>query len=265
MPRFAANLTTMYGELELPERCTAAARDGFRAVEMQFPYAHPARTWQAQLNASDLEVVLFNTPPGDAERGERGLACLPGRVDDFRAGLDQALDYAAVLLCPRIHVMAGCPPADADPAAVRGTYIENLAYAAEQAAAMNVDIMIEPINTRDIPGYYLNHQQVAHDIAAATGADNVKVQMDLYHCQIVEGDVSTRLRTYIPQGRVGHVQIAGVPLRQEPDHGELNYRYLFQILDELGYNGWVGCEYRPRADTRAGLGWLQAARRASSH
>ncbi|AIT27159.1 xylose isomerase-like TIM barrel family protein [Bordetella holmesii 44057] len=161
--------------------------------------------------------------------------------------------------------MAGCPATGSDPAALRATYIDNLAYAARLAAAVDVDILIEPINPRDIPGYYLNHQAEAHAVALATGAANVKVQMDLYHCQILEGDVSMRLRHYIPQGRVGHVQIAGVPLRQEPDQGELNYPYLFQLLDELAYPGWVGCEYRPAGDTRAGLGWLHAARRASTH
>ncbi len=261
MPRFAANLSTLYPDVDMLARCASAARDGFRAVEMQFPYAHSPAQWREHLQAHDLELVLINAPAGNAQLGERGLACLPGRQHDFRASLDQALDYAVSLQCPRLHVMAGCPAPDADPAQLRRTYIDNLTYAAQLAAAVPIDILIEPINNRDMPGYYLNHQADGHAIAQATGAGNVKVQMDLYHCQVMEGDVSTRLRHYIPQGRVGHVQIAGVPLRQEPDQGELNYPYLFRLLDELGYDGWVGCEYRPAADTRSGLQWLEAARR----
>ncbi|AHV92179.1 2-oxo-tetronate isomerase [Bordetella holmesii] len=265
MPRFAANLSTLYQDIEMLDRCSAAARDGFRGVEMQSPYGYPTALWRDRLQSHDLELILINAPAGDAARGERGLACLPGRQEDFRAAVEQALEYAVSLMCPRVHVMAGCPATGSDPAALRATYIDNLAYAARLAAAVDVDILIEPINPRDIPGYYLNHQAEAHAVALATGAANVKVQMDLYHCQILEGDVSMRLRHYIPQGRVGHVQIAGVPLRQEPDQGELNYPYLFQLLDELAYPGWVGCEYRPAGDTRAGLGWLHAARRASTH
>lgn len=265
MPRFAANLTTLYQERDLLDRCAAAARDGFRAVELQSPYAHTPAQWRERLQRHDLELVLMNAPVGDIKRGDKGLACLPGREEEFRAGLEQALEYAVSLMCPRLHVMAGAPASDLDPALVRQTYIDNLVYAARLAAAVDIEVMLEPINTRDVPGYYLNYQADAHAIAEATGASNIKVQMDLYHCQIVEGDVSMRLRHYIPKGRVGHVQIAGVPLRQEPDQGELNYPYLFHLLDELGYSGYVGCEYRPAGDTRAGLSWLHAARRASTH
>lgn len=265
MPRFAANLSTLYPEVEMLERCTQAAQDGFRAVEMQFPYAHTPARWREQLQGHGLELILMNAPPGDAARGERGLACLPGREADFRASLEQGLEYAVSLMSPQLHVMAGCPAPGTDPQALRETYLANLQHAAEQAAAVDIDILIEPINPRDIPGYYLNYQAHAHEVAQACAAPNIKVQMDLYHCQIVEGDVSMRLRHYLPTGRVGHIQIAGVPLRQEPDQGELNHPYLFQLLDELGYAGWVGCEYRPAGDTRAGLGWLHAARRASTH
>ena len=265
MPKFAANLSMMYTELPFLERFEAAARDGFRAVEYLFPYAHPAAELAARLKAHGLQQVLFNAPPGDFEAGERGIACLAGREDEFRRGfVEQALPYAQALDCPRIHVMAGLVPAGADRAALRATYLANLAWAAGQAAAAGREVLIEPINTRDIPGFFLNRQDEAHAIVAEVGAPNLKVQMDLYHCQIVEGDVAMKIRQYLPTGRVGHFQIASVPERQEPDNGEMNYPYLFRVIDEVaascGWDGWVGCEYRPRqggqpGGTSAGLGW----------
>jgi hydroxypyruvate isomerase len=258
MPRFAANLTLMYQEHAFADRFAAARADGFEAVECLFPYALPAQELAARLGDQGLRQVLFNAPPGDWERGERGLAALPRRRDDFRHGfLEQALPYAAALSCPRIHVMAGLAPPDLDPAAVRACYLDNLAWAAEQAQPHGVDIMIEPINTRDMPGYPLNSQAEAHKIVAAVGAPNLKVQMDLYHCQIMEGDLAMRLRQYLPGGRVGHLQVAGVPDRHEPDEGEVNYSYLFDLIDQLGYTGTIGCEYRPRAGTSQGLGWFR--------
>jgi hydroxypyruvate isomerase len=258
MPRFAANLSMMYAEHEFLERFAAAARDGFRAVEYLFPYAHEAGVLARSLADHGLAQVLFNAPPGRFDAGERGLACLPDRVDEFRRGLvEQALPYAQALHCPRVHVMAGLAPAGTDRAALRATYLANLAWAAEQAASAGIDVLIEPINTRDIPGYFLNRQDEAHAIVQAVAAPNLKVQMDLYHCQIVEGDLAMKLRQHIPGGRVGHIQIAGVPQRHEPDVGEVHYPYLFALLDELGYDGHVGCEYRPRGNTSAGLGWLQ--------
>lgn len=265
MPRFAANLSMLYTELDFLDRFAAAARDGFAGVEYLFPYAYPAQAIAAQLQAYGLTQVLFNAPPGDWDAGERGLACLPGRELEFRDGIQQALAYAAVLHCPRIHVMAGLLPAGraADDAQLRHTYIANLQHAARAAAQQGVQLMIEPINGRDMPGYYLQRQDQAHGLLAAIGAANVQVQMDLYHCQIVEGDVAMKLRHYLPTGRVGHIQVAGVPERHEPDIGELHHPYLFALLDQLGYAGWVGCEYRPRAGTSEGLGWLRAARAAS--
>ncbi len=261
MPQFAANLSLMYTEHGFVERFAAAAADGFRAVEYLFPYAHAAQDLAQRLRDNGLRQVLFNAPPGDFDgQGERGLACLPGREDELRRGfLEQALPYAAALGCPRIHLMAGLAPAGAERAALRATYVANLAWAAQQAAAQGVEVLIEPINTRDIPGYFLNRQDEAHAICAEVGAANLKVQMDLYHCQIVEGDVAMKLRRYVgvPNSRVGHVQIAGVPQRHEPDVGELHHPYLFQLLDEIGYAGHIGCEYRPKAGTRAGLGWFQ--------
>lgn len=266
MPRFAANLSMMYGELPFLERFAAAARDGFEAVEYLFPYDWPAQELAARLADHGLRQVLFNAPPGDWAAGERGTACLPGREAEFQAGVQRALDYAAALDCPRIHLMAGLVPKEAgEPPAraqLRATYIANLRWAAEQAAAAGRDVLIEPINTRDIPGFFLNRQDEAHTIVQEVGAPNLKVQMDLYHCQIVEGDVASKIRQYLPTGRVGHIQIAGVPERHEPSLGELNYPYLFNVIDtvaaECGWQGWVGCEYRPQAATSAGLGWLRA-------
>ncbi len=261
MPRFAAHLSMMYVEHAFLDRFAAAARDGFRAVEFLFPYEWPAPTLAAALAQNGLQQVLFNAVPGDFAGGERGLACLPGREAEFRAGVERGLDYAAALACPRLHVMAGLVPANATREALRPLYIANLAWAAQRAADAKVDILIEPINTRDIPGYFLNRQDEAHAVLAGIGAANLKVQMDLYHCQIVEGDVAMKLRRHLPSGRVGHLQIAGVPERHEPDRGEVNYPYLFDVIDELGFDGWIGCEYRPAAGTSEGLGWLQRARR----
>ncbi|MGL4807621.1 MAG: hydroxypyruvate isomerase family protein, partial [Giesbergeria sp.] len=200
---------------------------------------------------------LINAPPGDLAAGDRGLASLPGREAQFRRSLlDQAFPYAQALRCPRIHVMAGLLAPDADRALHCATFAANLAWAAPLAASVGIELLIEPINTRDIPGYLLNRQDEAHAIVQAIGAPNLKVQMDLYHCQITEGDVAMKLRQYLPTGRVGHLQIAGVPERHEPDRGELYHPYLFALIDELGYNGHVGAEYRPAAGTSTGLGWM---------
>jgi hydroxypyruvate isomerase len=258
MPRFAANLSMMYTEHPFLDRFAAAAADGFRAVEYLFPYACEQRELAQRLADNGLSQVLFNAPPGDFDAGERGLACLPGRESEFRrAFAEQALPYAQALNCPRVHVMAGLAPAGVPRAALRGTYLGNLAWAAREAAAAGIDVLIEPINTRDIPRYFLNRQDEAHTIVQEIDAPNLKVQMDLYHCQIVEGDLAMKLRQYLPTGRVGHIQIAGVPERHEPDLGEINHPYLFALIDELGYDGHIGCEYRPRAGTSAGLGWLK--------
>ncbi|HET9975972.1 MAG TPA: 2-oxo-tetronate isomerase [Burkholderiaceae bacterium] len=255
MPKFAANLSMLYNEHAFLDRFAAASADGFQAVEYLFPYEHPAAELAARLKAHGLQQVLFNAPPGDWAAGERGLACLPGREDEFRRGVGRALDYARALACPRIHLMAGLAPDGADRGALSATYVANLAWAAAQAR--DIDFLIEPINTRDIPRFFLNRQDEAHATVEAVGAPNLKVQMDLYHCQIVEGDLAKKIERYLPTGRVGHFQIAGVPERHEPDVGEINHPYLFELIDRLGYAGWIGCEYRPRAGTSAGLGWLR--------
>ncbi|MGH8831116.1 MAG: 2-oxo-tetronate isomerase [Polaromonas sp.] len=267
MPQFAANLSMLYPDLDFLDRFEAAAKDGFKAVEYLFPYAYESRELAARLQAHGLQQVLFNAPPGDWDQGERGLACLPGREAEFRAGIAKALAYASALNCPRVHVMAGLLPAGMEREAVRPTYVGNLRWAAAEALRQGVDLLIEPINTRDIPRFFLNRQDHAHELIAEIGAPNVKVQFDLYHCQIVEGDVAMKIRQYLPTGRVGHIQIAGVPERHEPDVGEMNYPYLFKVIDEVarqcGWAGWVGCEYRPgrgaeAGATSAGLGWMKA-------
>jgi 2-dehydrotetronate isomerase len=265
MPRFAANLSMLYPEHDFLDRFAAAAADGFTAVEYLFPYAWPAAELVARLRAHGLQQVLFNAAPGDWDAGERGLACLPGREPEFRGALLKALEYADALACPRLHVMAGLAPEGVERARLQATYEANLAWAAAEAAKAGRDVLIEPINTRDIPRFFLNRQDEAHRTVLAVGAPNLKVQMDLYHCQIVEGDVATKLRQHLPGGRVGHLQIAGVPMRHEPDLGELNYGYLFDVIDETGWDGWVGCEYRPAhgtapGGTSAGLGWWRARR-----
>ncbi|MDI3406264.1 2-oxo-tetronate isomerase [Streptomyces cavernicola] len=261
MPRFAANLSMMYTEHAFPDRFAAAAADGFEGVEYLFPYDHEPAELRRLLDEHGLRQVLFNAPPGDWDKGERGLASLPGREAELRAGIEKALEYAAALGCGQVHVMAGLVPQDATPAewdAHRATYLGNLAWAAERAAAAGVDLLIEPINTRDMPGYFISRQADAHAVVREVGAPNLKVQLDLYHCQIVEGDLTATLRRDLPTGRVAHLQIAGVPDRHEPDAAnELNFPHLFGVVDALGFDGWIGCEYRPRAGTSEGLGWLK--------
>lgn len=268
MPKFAANLSMLYPEHDFLQRFEAAARDGFAAVEYLFPYEHDARELAARLRGNGLQQVLFNAPPGDWAGGEKGLACLPGREAEFRASIASALRYAEALACPRVHVMAGLVPEGVERARLQPTYVANLRWAAAQARAVGVRLMIEPINTRDIPRFFLNRQDHAHELVQEAGMDNVQVQMDLYHCQVVEGDVAMKIRQYLPTGRVGHLQVAGVPERHEPDVGELNGGYLFRVIDEVaaqcGWDGWVGCEYRPArgaqpGGTTAGLGWLRTA------
>ncbi|KPF70113.1 hydroxypyruvate isomerase [beta proteobacterium AAP99] len=268
MPRFAANLSLMFTERPFLERFAAAQAAGFAAVEFQFGYEHGLARVRNALDASGLRLVLLNAPAGDWAAGERGLAALPGRQAAFRAGLDEALDWASALGKvqdgveggahghPRVHVMAGCPGADVSHASAQAVYLDNLAHAVRQAEARGVTLTIEPINTRDMPGYFLTHQAQAHAIVREVGSTHLQVQMDLYHCQIMEGDLTQRLREWIPTGRVGHMQVAGVPARQEPDEGELNLDHLMRELDALGYTGWVGAEYRPRGRTEEGLGWL---------
>lgn len=255
MPRFAANLTMMYNEHAFLDRFAAAAHDGFDAVEYLFPYDHPAAEVKARLEENGLAQALFNAPPGDWAAGERGLAALPGREDEFRRGIDKALDYARVLGNRKLHVMAGIVASEDTRAQQRELYLKHLDYAAQAARGEDITILIEPINTRDMPGYLLNRQDDAHAICAEIGAANLQVQFDCYHCQIMEGDLAVKLKRDI--ARIGHIQVAGVPERHEPDSGEINYPWLFSLIDELGYTGWIGCEYWPRAKASDGLGWIR--------
>lgn len=258
MPRFAANLTMMYTEVPFLDRFAAAARDGFDAVEYLFPYDHAPAEISKRLKDNGLTQALFNLPPGDWAAGERGMACHPGREAEFAAALEHALPYIEATGCRRVHAMAGLVPAGSNPATLRETYVANLRQAAARLAPLGVDLLIEPINSRDMPGYFLSLQQQAHDVLADVGAANLKVQMDFYHCQIMEGDLSKRLQKHL--AGVGHIQIAGVPDRHEPDGGEVNYPHLFDLLDALGFAGFVGCEYRPRAGTSEGLSWMHLYR-----
>jgi hydroxypyruvate isomerase len=260
MPRFAANLSMMYTELGFLDRFAAAAKDGFKAVEFLFPYEYPAAEIAARLKDCGLQQVLFNAPPGDWAAGERGITCLPGREKEFREGVLKALEYAHVLNCPRIHTMAGVAPAGADRAKLREIYVANVTWAAEKAQAAGRDVVMEPIAPKNIPGFFLNRQDEAHAIAVESGKANLKVQMDLFHCQVGEGDLTAKLRLYLgdkKQSRVGHMQIASVPGRNEPDAGEINYEFLFDVIDELGFEGWIGLEYTPKAGTSEGLGWFK--------
>ena len=263
MLHFAANLSMLYQEFDFLDRFKAAANDGFKAVEYLFPYEFKAVDIAERLNAHGLQQVLFNAPPGNWVAGERGLACLPGREDEFCQSIDQALEYATTLNCPRIHVMAGIQPEGYSHEVLMELYVKRLQWASKLAVKQDVNILIEPINTRDMPGFFLNRQDQAHAVVAAVGMPNLKVQMDLYHCQVTEGDVAMKIRKYVPTGHVGHIQIAGVPARNEPDLGEIHYPYLFQVLEEMGYVGWIGCEYRPLLGavpdgTSAGLQWLKS-------
>lgn len=252
MPRFAANLTMMFNEAEFPDRFEAAAGAGFDAVEFLFPYAFEASRIAAALAENGLTPALFNLPPGDWDAGERGLAALPDRRADFRASVDTALFYAATTKVGRLHVMSGL--AERSDRAAASTYRDSLAYLCDRAGARGLDVVIEPINGRDMPGYFLDDFDFAADLIAGLGLPNLKLQFDIYHRQILHGDVLTGLRRMMPL--IGHVQIAAVPARHEPGTGELDDARILRALDELGYAGFVGCEYRPAGDTVAGLGWM---------
>jgi len=259
MPRFSANLSFLFNEVPFLDRFAAAAQAGFHAVEFAFAYDYPPREIVARLEANSLTQVLINAPPGNQAAGDRGLAALPGREHEFAASMVTALRYAHALSCPRVHVMAGVVPDGADAeqrVRQRSTFVRNLRFAAREAEEQGVELTIEPINTRDVPGYFLSTQAEAHAIREEVSAANLKVQMDLYHAQVVEGDLSEKLKRWLPY--IGHIQIAGVPGRHEPDVGEINYAHLFALLDELGYRGWVGCEYRPLSGTVVGLRWMKA-------
>jgi hydroxypyruvate isomerase len=257
MPRFSANLSFLFTEAPFLDRFGEAAHAGFRAVEFAFPYEYQPKDIGDRAREHKLDIVVFNTPSGDWKLGDRGIASLPEREHEFTAGFVTALRYAKALACPRLHVMAGLLPQVVDADMLnrhRRTFIRNLRFACREAAELGIAIMIEPLNTLDNPNYFLTHQADAHAIREEVGAPNLKVQMDLYHAQVMEGNLAHKLRQWMPH--IGHIQIAGAPGRTEPDVGELNYAYLFRVIDELRYEGFVGCEYRPVQTTTAGLSWL---------
>ena len=259
MPRFAANLSMMFSEVAFLDRFGSARRAGFEAVEFLCPYEHPAAELRRRIDDAGLTVALFNMPPGDWASGERGIACVPGRQSEFRDGVARALDYAAALDCNLLHCMAGIVPPAVRPGVAASLYLANLLWAAERAASAGVRLVIEPINQRDMPGYLLNNTSQGADIVEALnhalGPDTVGLQFDLYHCQVSEGDLTRRMERLLPI--TAHVQIADVPGRNEPGTGEIAWDWVFQRLDQLGFKGWVGCEYRPAGDTVAGLGWRE--------
>jgi hydroxypyruvate isomerase len=252
MPRFAANLTWLFTEYDFLDRFGAAAECGFAAVEVLFPYDHPAEAIAERLARNKLTMALINVPPGNSAAGERGLAALPDRVGDFRDSLATAAHYAQATGAGRVHVLAGIAAANDKNAAA--TYRDNIAFAADFLAPLGVEVMIEPINGRDSPGYFLQDFETAIRLIGELARPNLKLQFDLYHRQILHGDVTMTLRRLMPL--IGHIQIASVPGRNEPDGEELNYPFLFEEIDRLGYEGFIGCEYRPRGGTREGLGWF---------
>lgn len=252
MPRFAANLTLMFTEWPFLDRFDRAAEAGFEAVEFLFPYEHPPAAIAERVRRNGLEVALFNLPPGDWNGGERGMAAFPGRFSEVQTGVATALTYAEATGAKRLHLMAG--RADRDDAEARSSYRRAVAWSAEQLAARGLTLVLEPINGRDMPGYFLDDFTVAERLIDELALPNVKLQFDIYHCQIIHGDVTMALRRLMPM--IGHIQVASVPSRHEPGSEELNDAFLFAELDRLGYAGFVGCEYRPRGATTEGLGWF---------
>ncbi|WP_428699866.1 hydroxypyruvate isomerase [Stappia sp.] len=258
MPKFAANLSMLFTEHDFLDRFQAAADAGFTAVEFLFPYEFQPDEIAARLTAADLQLVLHNFPPGNRVAGERGIAILPDRVAEFRSGVDWAVAYATELGCPQLNCLAGLAPEGADPALLRATLVDNLKYAAERLERAGLRLLVEAINTRDMPGFFLNHSDQAIAVMDEVGVDNLFLQYDIYHMQVMEGDIANRLARLLP--RIGHIQIADTPGRHEPGTGELNYPFLFGHLDRIGYDGFVSAEYRPLASTEAGLDWFAAAR-----
>jgi len=258
MARFSANLSTLFTERPFLDRFGAAARAGFRGVEFWSPYEFPADEIAARLSEYGQTAVLFNLPMGDDKRGERGLACLPDRVEEFRQGVELAVEYANALKCPTVNCLAGVPTAAIKMAEARRALIDNMRYAAERLAEAGVAMAFEPLNRFDSPGFYVTRTSRAIDLINETGSPNIKLQYDVYHMQRMEGDVAATIERLLP--RIGHIQIAGNPGRHEPSVGEINFRYLIERLDSLGYGGWIGAEYRPRGRTEDGLGWFSSYR-----
>jgi hydroxypyruvate isomerase len=255
MPKLAANLTMLWNELEFLDRFAAAAKAGFSAVEYLFPYAYEKQQLLERLGQHQLVQALHNLPAGDWAKGDRGIACLPARRGEFRDGVGLAIEYAEALGCSQLNCLAGIAPADADLDALESTLVDNLKFAASELGKRNIKLLVEPINTRDIPGFYLTHTKQALELFAAVSSPNLYLQYDIYHMQIMEGDLGPTIQANLP--RIRHVQIADNPGRHEPGTGEINYTFLFELLDREGYQGYVGAEYKPRGKTDAGLGWAK--------
>ncbi|MCW5637959.1 MAG: hydroxypyruvate isomerase [Rubrivivax sp.] len=255
MPKFAANLTMLFNEHDFLARFDAAAKAGFQAVEFLFPYAFPVAEIKARLQANGLQLVLHNLPAGNWEGGDRGVACDPARVAEFRSGVAQAVEYATALGVPQLNCLAGKAPAGVAEADLRRTFVANLRFAAAELKKAGLKLLIEPINTFDIPGFYLSRSTQAIDILDEVGADNAYLQYDIYHAQRMEGELAATMSKYLP--RIGHIQLADNPGRNEPGTGEIHYPFLFRHLDRIGYAGWIGCEYKPAGSTEAGLGWRE--------
>ena len=254
MPRFAANLTMLFTEVPFLERFALAKIGGFKAVEFLFPYAFEVQDIQTALDRNALKLVLHNLPAGDWDAGERGIACLPERVAEFRSGVAQAIDYASALGVPQLNCLAGKAPAGADPKSLHDTFVNNLQYAASELKKAGLKLLIEPINTFDVPGFYLSKTEQGIAILDAVAADNAFLQYDIYHAQRMEGELGNTIQKYL--SRIGHIQLADNPGRNEPGTGEIHYAYLFDLIDRLGYSGYIGCEYKPLKTTEAGLGWM---------
>ena len=255
MPKFAANLSFLYADLPFLDRIAAAARDGFPAVEYVGPYDFPEEDVAAALKAAKVHQALFNLPAGDWAGGERGIGCLPDRVEEFKAGVDKAISYAKALGCPKINCLAGIAPKGVAPETLEQTLVENLKYAAPRLAEAGVKLLLEPINLRDIPGFFVSTTDHAERILDAVGSDNLFIQYDIYHTQIMQGDLAETYKRL--KAKIAHVQLADNPGRHEPGTGEINYPYLFNMLDAEGYDGFIGCEYKPSAGTSEGLGWMK--------
>lgn len=256
MFKLAANLTMLFGEVDFLDRFEAAARSGFQGVEYLFPYSHDAGTLAERLEEHGLVQVLHNLPAGDWAAGERGIACHPDRVNEFREGVDRAIEYATALGCKQVNCLAGIAPDGVSAGKLRETFVGNLQFAAAKLDRAQIRLLIEPVNTRDIPGFYLCRSAQALEIIAAVASDNLWLQYDIYHMQVMEGDLATTIANHV--GRIAHLQLADNPGRHEPGTGEINYPFLFRFIEDLGYSGWIGCEYKPKARTSAGLGWAKA-------
>lgn len=254
MPKFAANLTMLYNELDFMDRFDAAAKAGFRGVEYLFPYPYDKNQLAEKLKKNNLTQVLHNLPAGDWAKGERGIAVLPDRVGEFQDGVGKAIEYATALGCKQVNCLSGIAPSGAAPEKVRETFVSNLKFAADKLKGAGVKLLIEACNTRDIPGFYLNRSSQAFSIMDEVGSDNLAFQYDIYHMQIMEGDLTPTIERNLK--RIDHMQLADNPGRNEPGTGEINYEFVFNFIDRIGYKGWIGCEYKPKADTVGGLSWF---------